>query len=110
MSELKTLKDIGTPGDFVICGCGEEVVLEGVPREELKQEAIKHIKQLRIPIETKILDENCGHLIITRLKNQRAICLECNSIIETNNTTIPEDEPEVTWIKYFFNITEEELK
>ncbi len=45
MEKLKTLKELGEQGDFTICGCGEEVVFEGVSQEDLRKEAIKWIKQ-----------------------------------------------------------------
>lgn len=89
MTKLKTLKDLGTFGDFAICGCGEEVTLEGVPRDELKQEAIKWFKLKG----DEILKLRRGELAYKESKTQ----------------SIASRIGQRKFIKHFFNITEGDL-
>lgn len=82
MTELKTLKNIGAV-DPIDC------FAETIDRKELRQEAIKWIKELKESpnsTETKeLLGSNFG------------------SAVDDVNTV-------VKWIKHFFNIEESELK
>lgn len=91
--KLKTLKDFEHP---------DGINFKAVSVKELKQEAINHIKELKK--DSKRLSEKdlskypkIPHLDIIRK------CPYCNK-------TILADETIITWIKWFFNISEEELK
>jgi len=84
MRKLKTLKDIE------VCGCcsTEDMEQYGCIKPELKQEAIKWVKE----IEKNGLNIN-GLLVPPEAKTNK----DWNKFM-------------VEWIKHFFNITEEDLK
>jgi hypothetical protein len=85
MTELKTLKDIYVRGD--------------ISRINLKEEAIKWIKELKNAL-WKEEDMNNYDKWKARIKDfEDYYDEEYNSFIEVIN-----------WIKHFFNITEEELQ
>ena len=83
--ELKTLKDLEISSDPVIIKNG--VLVSGgtgkIEVRDLKQEAIKHIKER---------------------KHRKSILFEGE---ELEGKII---DGQIDWIKYFFNITEEDLK
>ncbi len=85
---LKTLKDMGR---FQF----DEP--EGICPEELRQEAIKHIEHLKI-----IEDKDCDQLNSTYGScYEEDLCVSCK---ESDEATY-----QIDWIRYFFNIKEEEL-
>jgi hypothetical protein len=92
MNELKTLKDIiYTKGDHMFCeeyGCQE---LYDRMINSLKQEAIKHIKRIEKSLLIgKMLEEQAGKGVFSDIDREEIAVID--------------------WIKYFFNITGEELK
>ena len=92
MNELKTLKDLNEAGCENCLGRGSDAVW----REELKQEAIKIVKEFEkrpsgVP-EIKIKVTKMGVDWINR------------------NSTLKLNWDVIDFIKWFYNITEEELK
>ena len=84
MTKLKTLKDLEWPLGKLAYGATSDII----NKEILRQEAIKHIKELR---------KGDNHDHSTCFPGSK--CGWCE-----------EDRPKVEWIKHFFNITEEHLE
>ena len=96
MSELKTLKDFEEDDSheegFDCTSCNDVCV------SKLRQEAIKHIKELRL-YEKRIFIGRDEEFDVDKYivnKHRPAGCIESHCLI--------------IWIKDFFNITEEDLK
>lgn len=68
--------------------------------EEIRKEAIKHIKQL----DKKLFCE-CGKHLKFDEEEGALICKKCD-IVEA----VPPEYDKIEWIKYFFNIKEKDLK
>src|SRR3990167_7198323 len=106
MVELKTLKDLEKPiGCYVGCEQGNTLV---VNHDDLKQEAIKWIKELRKETKENPEDKLCDIQLFTDNKKRK-----CNPI----GTALADSVRRETWnyitekwIKDFFNITESDLK
>ena len=85
--KLKTLKDLDTTGDisdYPKLGTDESKYPQWIDRDYLKQEAIKHAKKLDKDID---------------------ICIKST---DTKLAYLPMSQ--LNWIKYFFNIKDEELE
>ena len=95
--KLKTLKDLQIVPENIEVSLTEGIkaweTTEEYIKNQLKQEAIKWVKELEIIEEKKCESEHC-------YPEDR--CLICD---ESDEATA-----KVDWIKYFFNITEEDLK
>ena len=89
--KLKTLKDLETEHEKYSY---EDSLVTG---DELRQEAIKHIKELR---SGKLI--NIGYDEILKYKVKVISIDKPMGKVEVFHI--------VTWIKHFFNITEEDLK
>ena len=115
MTELKTLKDIGVE-DLL----GELEVNVDEYNGRLRKEAIKHIKKQQVPnykkIEIFFHCKNClsqnqpsSELEVGYTQSQSKIIIQCKRCrLPVNIINLAETQND--WIKYFFNITEEDLK
>jgi len=101
MTELKTFND--WKRKFELLDKGDEMSIEFFLEhlEKLKQEAIKWIKEIK---SDNLIDKECKACIESKTK----------IINRKNDSPIVFDESEqhllINWIKYFFNIIEEDLK
>ena len=87
--KLKTLKDFRTRSVMVF-NCPDETDYDIIEADNLKQEAIKWIKEFdRLPLP------------INELEHQKFL----NNFVFNNDTHYAIKD----WIKHFFNITEEDL-
>ncbi len=87
MTELKTLKDFRTDGN----SGNPYAESRDLTLDELKQEAIKHIKENILKIEAHSHQKFVS-------ENSYLACTQCRNYFI-----------QIQWIKYFFNITDEEL-
>jgi len=108
MTEPKTLKDIGVEEKEYTIKSGEDVVKQCVEigldileryRKNIRQEVVKWIKKLN-----KLQDFMENEEFEEMLKLPEDLKLSTASGIRNRNLGM------IIWIKYFFNITEEELK
>lgn len=98
--ELKTLKDLKRR-DVMVANCLDETDYDIVEVKELKQEAIKWIKEI-----SKMKCESCQgtKLIHPEYPEDSLECEDCDKPVFFWYGGASK------WIKHFFNITEEELK
>ena len=108
MDELKTLKEIGKDPRF----CSKlPMFARSELREMTKKEAIKHIKKIRLAKKWRHhnLSGNSGNAMFrqkTPKPKEKMSEEEINYYMQFGHLT--DDYPR-NWIKYFFNITEEEI-
>jgi len=104
---MKTLKDLQ---GFMCRNHDCRLECHKTEHKRIKSWLITKIKERRKPCKINILDKNCGHTIVTALLNNRAICNQCDSIIERYFYPNPYEEDEVVkFVKENFNIKESEL-
>ena len=98
MSDLKTLKDI----DSFDCWSDEshQKDLEFVTLDNLKQEALKWVKEFDHDLK-RYREDAKYHQEINML------CIKQGVDVRNWKTR---EQNQILWIKYFFNITEEDLK